>query len=100
MGTVEPWVALRLTQLLLDQDRSPRRVVEALGLARYAATRLGPDNLDALENLAEAYAAAGQFEGAALVLEHAVGVAAARGDSRREAYLRRRLAVFRLHVKK
>jgi tetratricopeptide (TPR) repeat protein len=83
-------LASRLAGLLLDYQRNdPESVAEARKLARYAV-RAEPENVAALELLAEAHLASGDPRRAEKTVEHAIGVARASGATERVALLERR----------
>jgi Flp pilus assembly protein TadD len=79
--------------LATDPDGERRDGAESLAVARHAVQLLPRPDSSALDTLAAAHAAAGEFERASLVAETAMDLAAA-GSAEREA-IRQRLELYR-----
>jgi tetratricopeptide (TPR) repeat protein len=81
--------------LATDDNPAIRNVPEAIRLARCACELTGNKNSWLLDTLGVAQSEAGQFSEAIRITEEAAALAAAAGDERTEAGLRRRLDFYR-----
>ena len=81
--------------LATHTDPEVRDANEAVRLALRAAELTGRRNVSILETLALAYAAAGQFDQAAIVIEEAIALVSAAQAQRQVDYLREKLQLYK-----
>ena len=81
--------------LATHADPEVRNANEAVRLALRAVQLTGRRNVSILETLALAYAAAGQFDQAVMVIEEAIALASAAQAKRQVDYLREKLQLYK-----